>query len=113
MVYYHPQQSCEGYVFTGLCLSTGGFLVPGGLLLGGLVGGVWSGGVWSQGMCLVLGGSAPRGVSCLGLGLSATEGIPACTEADPPGETATAADGTHPTRMHSCSRMRLAVYHTA
>ena len=31
-------------------------------------------------------------------------GIPACTEADPPGggETATAADGTHPTGMHSC-----------
>ena len=31
-------------------------------------------------------------------------GIPACTEADPsPGETATAADGTHPTGMHSCT----------
>ena len=29
-------------------------------------------------------------------------GIPACTEADPPGEMATAADGTHPTGMHSC-----------
>ena len=29
-------------------------------------------------------------------------GIPACTEADPPRETATAADGTHPTGMHSC-----------
>ena len=29
-------------------------------------------------------------------------GIPACTEADPPGDTATAVDGTHPTGMHSC-----------
>ena len=28
--------------------------------------------------------------------------IPACTEADPPPPTATAADGTHPTGMHSC-----------
>ena len=35
--------------------------------------------------------SAPGGV-----------GIPACTEADtPPGETATAAHGMHPTGMHS------------
>ena len=31
-------------------------------------------------------------------------GIPACTEADPPvGETATVADSTHPTGMHSCN----------
>ena len=48
------------------------------------------GGAWSrgEGVCVVLGG-----------------GIPACTEADPPppGETATAPDGTHPTGMHSCS----------
>ena len=27
---YRPQRSCEGYVFTGVCLSTGGCLVPGG-----------------------------------------------------------------------------------
>ena len=50
-----------------------------------------SGGVFSGGECLLSGGSAPGG-----------DGIPACTEADPPGETATAADGTHPTGMHSC-----------
>ena len=50
------------------------------------------GGAWSQGGCLVLGGSALGGV-----------GIPACTEADTPrGETGPAADGTHPTGMHSC-----------
>ena len=30
--------------------------------------------------------------------------IPACTEADPP-PMATAAGGTHPTGMHSCSRI--------
>ena len=65
--FYRPQRSCEGYVFTGVCLSTGGVSVHGGV-------------------------SAPG-----------RAGIPACTEADPPaGETATAADGTHPTGMHSC-----------
>ena len=32
---YRPQRNCEGYVFTGVCLSMGGYLVPGGLLLGG------------------------------------------------------------------------------
>ena len=70
--YYRPQRSCEGFVFTGVCLSTGG---------GCLVGGV----------------SAPGG-----------GGVPACTEADtPPGETAPAADGRHPTRMHSCFKIKL------
>ena len=49
----------------------GGWLVPG-------LSAPW-GGAWSQG-----------GV-----------GIPACTEADPPGKTATAAEGMHPTGMHS------------
>ena len=56
--------------------------------------------------CLVPGVSAPRGVSVPGgylvLGGVHSRGIPACTEADPPGETATAADVTHPTGMHSC-----------
>ena len=37
----------------------------------------------------------PRGCVC----------IPACTEADTPQQTATAAGGTHPTGMHSCNRM--------
>ena len=62
---YHPQRSCEVYVFIGVCLSTGG-----------------------EG---VRGGPGPGGF-----------GIQACTQADPPGETATAADGMHPTGMHSC-----------
>ena len=35
-------------------------------------------------------------------GLQARRGFPACTEADRPPWTATAAGGTHPTGMHSC-----------
>ena len=79
--HYSPQRSCEGYVFTGVCLSTGGMPGPGGCLLPGGVPG-------------------PRGV-----------GVPACTEADPrPQETATAADGTHPTEMHSCFEKYFAIF---
>ena len=60
---------------------------------GFLVGGPGPGGAWSGGGCLLPRGLLPGGVV----------GIPACTEADtPPGEMATAADGTHPTGMHSC-----------
>ena len=60
--------------------------------------------VWSGG-CLVLGGSAPEGGVCSWGG----GGIPAYTEADlPPGETASAADGTHPTGMHSCFKYFIA-----
>ena len=73
--YLNIYRSCEGYVFTGVCVHGGG-------------GGAWSREVCSGGGCLLRGVSAPGGV-----------GIPACT---PPGETATAADGTHPTGMHSC-----------
>ena len=40
---YRPQRSCEGYVFTGVCLSTGGGLLlgvpgPGGSAPGGVPG---------------------------------------------------------------------------
>ena len=59
---YRPQRSCEGYVFTGFCLSTGG-----------------------RGWCLLRGGASQHAL-----------------RQTPPGETATAADGTHPTGMHSC-----------
>ena len=78
---YHPQQSCEGYVFIGVCLSTGGVCSGGCLLLGG----VCSGGMSAPGGCLLPGGLLPGGV---------------CSA--PPGEKVTAADGTHPTGMHSC-----------
>ena len=81
IVYYRPQRSCEGYVFTGVCLSTGGCLVPGGcLILGGVRshGGAWSpGGAWSRGGGGLISQHALRQI--------------------PLGETATAADGTHPT----------------
>ena len=33
LYFYHPQRSCEGYVFTGMCLSTGGGLLRGGCLV--------------------------------------------------------------------------------
>ena len=87
-MYYRPQRSCEGYVFTGVCLPTGGVLsqhalqqVSGGVpgpgqlpcsLGRGVPGGLLWGGVCSQ-------GAGPGGA-----------GIPACTVADPP------------TGMHSC-----------
>ena len=56
---------------------------------------------------LYLGGSGPRGGAWSQRGggglVRGGFGVPACTEADPPpGETATAADGTHPTGMHFC-----------
>ena len=50
--HYRPQRSYEGYVFTGVCLSTGG--VPGrGVLVPGVPGrgGACSRGVCSQGVC--------------------------------------------------------------
>ena len=66
------------FLLASVCPQYGGVSAPGGVCL-------LPGGVCSWGM------SAPGG------------GIPACTEAGtPPGETATAADGTHPTGMHSC-----------
>ena len=91
--------------------SSGRLWGGGGCLLGGVCsGGVSSGGCLLWGMCLLLGGSAPRGcllpgVSAPGCGVSAGGclllggcllwggvcswgggvcGIPACTEADPP-----------------------------
>ena len=96
---------CEGYVFTPVILSTGG-----GGCLGPGPEGVCPGGCPGPGpesVCLGegcpglgLGGSRPRG--CPGPGPGGVC-IPACTEADtPPQQTATAADGTHPTGMHSC-----------
>ena len=37
---------CEGYVFTGVCLSTGGVLPPGGVLPRGRGGASSGGGAW-------------------------------------------------------------------
>ena len=85
--YYRPQQSCVGYVFTSMCLSTGG--VPGSR--GGLhpEGGLLPRGVPSPGGWMFPAGwSLVWGVCSGGGGV----GIPACT-----------ADGMHTTWMHSCS----------
>ena len=68
-VYYRPERSCEGYVFTSVCLSMGG------------------------------------------VSLSASWDTPPPGAGTPPGsrdprqQTTTAADGTHPTGMRSCSVM--------
>ena len=45
---------CEGYVFTGVCLSTGGACVTGACMVGGGMcgrGGMRGGGAWQGGMC--------------------------------------------------------------
>ena len=70
---------------------SGGCLLPGGLLLGVSV----PGGVCSQGV------SAPSGVGLLPGELVSQHAL----TQTPPGETAAAADGTHPTGMHSCFRI--------
>ena len=86
--------------FTGVCLSTGGggWCMP--CLAAGLQGGAIpaciAGGIPA---CLATG--LQGGLVCWGC-LIRGGGIPTCTEADPPpGDTATAADDTHPTGMHS------------
>ena len=93
------------YVFTRVCLSTG----EGGLQAQGEVGGslgsypggrlgIWPGGVQAHTQGKVRG----LGVGCPGPGPVGRLCIPVCTEVDPPKQTATAADSTHPTGMHSC-----------
>ena len=119
--YYRPQRSCEGSVFTRVCQSfcsqgeglcypsmhcrwypsmpcSRGCAIPaclaagwGGLLRGGLLQGgclLWWSGRSARGG-LLLGGPASGG----------------CGDPTPPSrkQTATVADGTHPTGMHSCS----------
>ena len=96
-VFYLPQRSCEGYVFAGVCLSTGGVGIPACLAAG------LGGDVLSQHVLQVVSqhalqqdsrGSAPGGGSLL----------PGGWVWRPPlrKQTATVADGTHPTGMHTC-----------
>ena len=126
--FYRPQRSCEGYVFTCVCLSTGGGRVPGQVPPGPGTP------PWEQ--VHPLGpGTPPRTrytppgtrytppgtrYTPLGPGTSPWDqvhppepGTPPRTrytpqdQVHPPGpgtppETATVADGTHPTGMHSC-----------
>ena len=64
IAYYLPQRSCEGYVFTYVCLSTGGWYpsMPGNRSLGEVCskGECGPGGICSGGVCS-WGGSGPRG----------------------------------------------------
>ena len=82
MNYYRPQLSCEGYVFTRICHSAhGGDAIP-ACIADGIPAYLAAGGGLLPGGCLVPG-----------------EGGALET---PPKQTATVADGTHPTGMHSC-----------
>ena len=90
-LYYRAQRIAK-VVFSQACVCPQGrggrgASGPGGCLLGGVCsrggglsgpGGAWSGGLVSQ---------------------------HALRQTPPPGETATAADGTHPTGMHSCFKL--------
>ena len=86
-----------------MILSTGGCFLPGegvlppGALLPPREGGLPPGGVFLQG------GASSRGV------LSPSWGVPGGdqTPPPPPPGTATAADGKHPTGMHTCSNLVL------
>ena len=70
----------EGACCHGVCLLLGGLCYWGGCLV---LGGTWSGGcAWSRGVPGPGGERVPGG--------------------DPSPGTATAADGTHPTGMHTC-----------
>ena len=87
---YRPQRSCEGYVFTGVCLST------------------WGGGVPDQVHPPGTRYTPQTRYTPLGPGTPPRDQVhPPGTRYTPPDQmhprdTATAADGTHPTGMHSC-----------
>ena len=113
--HYRPQRSCESYVFVGVFFNGGGGVCSRACLVPKE--GAWSwGGAWSWkgglvpggclgGRCLVPGGMPGLG-PCLVPGKCLVPGGLVSQHAlwqTPPGETATAADGTHPTGMHSCS----------
>ena len=80
LYFYRPQRSCEGYVFTPVCLSAGG-------------GGICRSACWDT-TPLPPGAVTPRA------GIPQEQAPP--SRHPPPQQTATVADGTHPTGMHSC-----------
>ena len=120
---YRPQRSCEGYVFTGVCLSTGGEYLTRYTPLGADTppGQVHS----PRTRSLPLGPGAPQS------GTPPQDQVPPQTRytpqtrypprpgappGTPPGpgtpppprrDTAIAADGKHPTGMHSCIKVVL------
>ena len=100
---YRPQRSCEGYVFTGVCLSTGGVSAS---VHGGMH-------PWELTPPPPPGADLPEQTSPLEQTPPRSRQPPEQTPPAPPGsrhppkETATAADSTHPTGMHSCCKMNL------
>ena len=82
---YRPQRSCQGFVFTPVCLSTGGVVC---------LSACWDTTPWEQ--------APPREQA------HPPEQAPPWEQAHPPQEqalpqqTATVVDSTHPTGMHSC-----------
>ena len=82
---YRPQRSCEGYVFTRVCNSVhGGVAIP-ACIAGGIP------------ACLAAGLQGRGGAACSGRYL-----LRAGVWRPPRKQTATVADGTYPTGMHSC-----------
>ena len=99
---YRPQQYLrKGNVFTSVCQE----FYPGG-------GRAWQKGeqAWRRGACVVKGACTAKGGMCGGgegacmAGGACVVGGGMCGRGCMAGETATAADGTHPTGMHSCLR---------
>ena len=93
---------CEGYVFTCVCLSTGGRVMHGrgrrGLCMAGEMA-TAAGGTHPTGMHSCLLGWACMAGRCAWQGTCMAGGRRGPCMA---GEMATAAGGTHPTGMHSC-----------
>ena len=94
-IFYRPQRSCEGYVFTGVCLST-----PEGCLNQCMLG-------YHPPSRYPPEQTPPRADTPRADTPPRADTTPpeqtTPRSRHPPGETATAADGTHPTGMHSCS----------
>ena len=101
--FYRPQRSCEGYVFTGVCLSTRGV---------GVSASVHAGIPLPKSRHPQEADTPPRADTPqkqtpppradTPQKQTPTKSRHPPKEADPPRDTATAADGTHPTGMHSC-----------
>ena len=105
-VYLPPaNEVCEGYVFTRVCLSTGGIPV---CLAGGIpacLAGLQEGGVYPSMPCRFPGPHPVRSLRGLAGGSPDPhpEGcIPACTEADPSPTADGYCFGVHHTGVHSC-----------
>ena len=89
LLFYRPQRSCDGYLFTPVCLSMGGSAsVHAGIPHG-------SDTPWDQ--------TPPGAGTTPGPSTPQSRHYPLGSDTTPPQQqTATVADGTHPTGMHSC-----------